>query len=92
MEYFDSRIPELLALMNEDDLLIFTADHGCDPTWHGTDHTREHIPVLLYGSQVSKQFLGKRDTFADVGQTVADYFDLPPMDYGKSIIDFHHQD
>lgn len=92
LEYFDRRIPELLSLMNEDDLLIFTADHGCDPTWQGTDHTREHIPVLLYGSQVAKQFLGKRETFADIGQTIAAYFGLSPMDYGKSIINFKHQD
>lgn len=87
LEYFDSRIPELLALMNDDDLLIFTADHGCDPTWSGTDHTREHIPVLIYGSNVPKQFLGKRQTFADVGQTVASYFELSPMDYGTSILE-----
>ncbi|MCW9710441.1 phosphopentomutase [Avibacterium sp. 21-586] len=92
LEYFDSRIPELLALMNEGDLLIFTADHGCDPTWHGTDHTREHIPVLLYGSQVPKAFLGKRETFADIGQTVATYFDLSSMDYGKAILNFDNQD
>lgn len=92
LEYFDRRIPELLSLMNEDDLLIFTADHGCDPTWQGTDHTREHIPVLLYGSQVAKQFLGKRETFADIGQTIAAYFGLSPIDYGKSIINFNHQD
>ena len=87
LEYFDSRIPELLALMNDDDLLIFTADHGCDPTWTGTDHTREHIPVLIYGSNVPKQFLGKRQTFADVGQTIASYFELSPMDYGTSILE-----
>ncbi|OOR96852.1 phosphopentomutase [Canicola haemoglobinophilus] len=87
LEYFDSRIPELLALMNDDDLLIFTADHGCDPTWSGTDHTREHIPVLIYGSNVPKQFLGKRQTFADVGQTIASYFELSPMDYGTSILE-----
>lgn len=88
LEYFDSRIPELLALVSEDDLVIFTADHGCDPTWEGTDHTREHIPVLIYGANVPKQFLGKRMTFADIGQTIASYFELSPMDYGQSILEF----
>lgn len=88
LEYFDRRIPELLELVQEDDLLIFTADHGCDPTWSGTDHTREHIPVLIYGTQVPKQFLGQRETFADIGQTVAEYFGLSPMAYGQSIAKF----
>lgn len=86
LEYFDSRLPELLALVQEDDLLIFTADHGCDPTWQGTDHTRENIPVLMYGKDVPTQFLGERETFADIGQTIAKYFELSPMPYGKSII------
>ncbi|TCP95759.1 phosphopentomutase [Cricetibacter osteomyelitidis] len=88
LEYFDCRLPELLELVNDDDLLIITADHGCDPTWHGTDHTREHIPVLLYGQNVPKTFLGKRDTFADIGQTVAAYFGLSEMDYGTAILLF----
>lgn len=87
LEYFDQRLPELLALIQDQDLLIITADHGCDPTWQGTDHTREHIPVLLYGANVPKQFLGKRETFADVGQTIANYFALSPMDYGKTLLD-----
>ncbi|MBE2893484.1 phosphopentomutase [Spirabiliibacterium falconis] len=91
LEYFDSRLPEVLKLVEEGDLLIITADHGCDPTWHGTDHTREHIPVLMYGSDVPKTFLGKRETFSDVGQTLANYFDLSPMDYGKTIIDFKQE-
>ncbi|MDD7569093.1 MAG: phosphopentomutase [[Actinobacillus] rossii] len=86
LEYFDRRLPELLALVQEDDLLIFTADHGCDPTWQGTDHTRENIPVLMYGKDVPTQFLGERETFADIGQTIAKYFELSPMPYGKSII------
>lgn len=86
LEYFDCRLPELLALMQQDDLLIITADHGCDPTWHGTDHTREQIPILLYGSAVPKQFLGKRHTFADIAQTITAYFGLSPMDYGQSIL------
>lgn len=86
LEYFDSRLPELFALMQEGDLLFFTADHGCDPTWIGSDHTRENIPVLMYGKDVPTQFLGERDTFADIGQTIAKHFELSPMPYGKSII------
>lgn len=86
LEYFDSRLPELFALMQEGDLLFFTADHGCDPTWTGSDHTRENIPVLMYGKDVPTQFLGERETFADIGQTIAKHFELSPMPYGKSII------
>jgi phosphopentomutase len=86
LEYFDERLPELLHLMQEDDLLIITADHGCDPSWEGTDHTREHIPVLAYGRGVSPGSLGKRETFADIGQSLAAFFELPPMDYGTSFI------
>lgn len=86
LEYFDSRLPELFALMQDGDLLFFTADHGCDPTWAGSDHTRENIPVLIYGKQVPTQFLGARETFADIGQTIAGHFGLSPMEYGKSII------
>lgn len=89
LEYFDSRVPELLSLVTDEDMIIFTADHGCDPTWEGTDHTREHIPVLMYGADVPKGFLGKRNTFADIGQTVAEYFGLSPMDYGQSMINFN---
>lgn len=84
LEYFDSRLPELIELMNDDDVLVITADHGCDPTWTGTDHTREHIPVLVYGVGVEPRSLGKRDTFADIGQSLAGYFGLPPMEYGVS--------
>ncbi len=52
LELFDRRLPELMSLLRDDDILILTADHGCDPTWTGTDHTREHIPVLVYGPKV----------------------------------------
>jgi len=86
LELFDRRMPELLELVKEDDIIIFTADHGCDPTWRGTEHTREHIPVLIYGPKVKPGSLGYRETFADIGQTVAKYFDLTPMDYGKSML------
>jgi phosphopentomutase len=86
LEYFDERLPELLAKLNEDDLLIITADHGCDPTWPGSDHTRENIPVIALGAGLKPGSLGKRDTFADIGQSLASYFDLPPMDYGTSFL------
>jgi phosphopentomutase len=87
LEYFDRRLPELTQQMREDDLLILCADHGCDPTWPGSDHTREHIPVLAYGAGISSGSLGRRDTFADIGQTVAAHLGLSPMDYGTSFLD-----
>ena len=59
---------------------------GCDPTWEGSDHTREHIPVLAYGAGVSAGSLGQRETFADIGRSLARFFDLTPMDYGKSFL------
>ena len=86
LEYFDARLPELLELMQDDDLLVLCADHGCDPTWQGSDHTREHIPVLAYGKMVEAGSLGLRDTFADIGQSLATHFGLSPMDYGTSFI------
>ena len=86
LEYFDKRLPELLDKLSDEDLLIITADHGCDPTWPGSDHTREHIPVIALGAGLAPGPLGKRDTFADIGQSLATYFKLPPMDYGTSFL------
>ena len=86
LEYFDERLPELIEQMADDDVMFICADHGCDPTWQGSDHTREHIPVLAYGGRVNPGALGKRETFADIGQSIATMFDLPPMDYGTSFL------
>ena len=86
LEYFDERLPEVLELMQDDDVLVLCADHGCDPTWEGTDHTREHIPVLVYGNKVQPGSLGLRETFADIGQSLASHFGLEPMDYGTSFL------
>jgi phosphopentomutase len=86
LEYFDGRLPELLDAMQTDDLLIICADHGCDPAWPGSDHTREHIPVLAFGGGVPAGFLGARDSFADIGQSLARFFNLSPMAYGRSFL------
>jgi phosphopentomutase len=86
LEYFDQRLPELLEQMQDDDILVICADHGCDPTWPGSDHTREHIPVLVYGAGVQAGPLGKRESFADIGQSLAGFFKLAPMDYGTSFL------
>jgi phosphopentomutase len=86
LEYFDKRLPELIEQLEDDDLLIISADHGCDPSWPGTDHTREHIPVLVYSKTLAPGSLGKRKTFADIGQSLASYFHLPAMDYGNSFL------
>ncbi|WGO84067.1 phosphopentomutase [Arsenophonus apicola] len=85
LELFDRRLPEMLELIENDDVLIITADHGCDPTWPGTDHTRENIPILIYGPKIKPGALGHRQTFADIGQTIAQFFGLSPMAYGKTL-------
>lgn len=86
LEYFDSRLPEIYELLGEDDLLILTADHGCDPSWEGTDHTRERVPVLAYGAGLEAGSLGRRKSFADIGQSIATYFGLEAMEYGESFV------
>ncbi len=86
LEYFDSRLPEFFAQMSDDDLLLLTSDHGCDPTWPGNDHTREFVPVLAYHNHIKSINLAQRNSFADLGQTLAELFKLEAMDYGKSFL------
>ena len=86
LEVFDERLPELMDLLQDDDVMIITADHGCDPTWPGSDHTREYVPVLVYGNRVGATSLGRRASFADIGQSLATFFGLAPMQYGKSFM------
>lgn len=84
LEYFDSRLPGILPLLKEDDVVFITADHGNDPAFKGTDHTREQVPVLMFGKNIRPRNLGQRDTYADLGQTAADFLDIPPLNSGKS--------
>ncbi|MBB3229215.1 phosphopentomutase [Halomonas stenophila] len=86
LEALDARLPELLERLAPDDLLVLTADHGCDPTWTGSDHTREHVPVLAVGAGLAAGSLGARESFADIGQSLAEHFGLPPMDDGESFL------
>ena len=74
LEEFDAWLPKLYAQMTDEDILIVDADHGCDPTFKGTDHTREYIPILMYGKGLKQGTdLGTRPTFADIGKTVEEY-------------------
>jgi phosphopentomutase len=82
----DSVLPQLLAAVREEDLVIFTADHGNDPTTPSTDHSREVVPVLAFGPRVRPVPLGRRTTFADIGQTVADYLGSEPLAAGTSFL------
>ncbi len=87
LEAYDQRLPELLNRLNDDDLLIITADHGNDPVHHGTDHTREYVPLLVYHTNIDKgQKLPIRKTFADVGATVADNFNITLPENGQSFL------
>jgi phosphopentomutase len=84
LEAFDARLPDLRALLRPGDLAILTADHGNDPTWAGTDHTREHVPILAFGPEIKARDLGRRSTYADIGETVATHLGLPARGPGHS--------
>ncbi len=88
LTYFDTRLPEICAKMREDDILMITADHGCDPGYmQTTDHTREYVPLMLYGEKVKPLDYGTRETFADIGATVLQYFNIVPAFAGKDILE-----
>jgi phosphopentomutase len=76
LEGFDDWLPKLADELRLGDLVIITADHGCDPTWHGTDHTREQVPILAFGPSLPAAPIGHRETFADVAAAVAKHLDI----------------
>lgn len=87
LAYFDERLPEILSKMKKDDVLMITADHGCDPAFtKTTDHTREYIPLVMYGQNITPGSLGTRKTFADIGATVLDYLGVEGSVEGESLI------
>jgi phosphopentomutase len=86
LEAFDARLPGLRARLRPGDLALITADHGCDPTWKGTDHTREVVPMLWFGPGVAPRDLGRRQTFADMGQTIARHLGLSPLAHGEDCL------
>lgn len=87
LEAFDARLPELHAVLRPGDLAVITADHGCDPSFRGTEHTREHVPVLFFGPAAPAGSGGVRDSFADLGQTVARHLGLEALDFGQVLFE-----
>lgn len=86
LEAFDARLPQLLDALRPGDLLALSADHGCDPTWPGSDHTRERVPLLAFGPGLAPRALGRRDSFADLGQGIATHLGLPPLAAGRCFL------
>lgn len=87
ISYFDSKLPEMMSKLRDDDILMITADHGCDPGYTvSTDHSREYTPFMMYGKNVEAKNLHTRDTFADIAATVLDYFDIKPEFAGTSML------
>jgi len=85
LEYFDNKLPVIMENMKDTDMLIITADHGNDPSTPSTDHSREYIPVLIYGKQVKQNVnIGVRETYADIGKTILDVLNMPLVQEGKS--------
>jgi phosphopentomutase len=86
LEAFDAQLPRLQAALRPGDLLVLTADHGCDPTFRGTDHTRECVPVLAFGPGIAPGAIGARESFADIGQSIAVHLGLPRLGHGRSFL------
>lgn len=88
LEYFDSKLPDIFNAMKDTDILVITADHGNDPSTPGTDHSREYIPILIYGKQIKENInIGTRETYADISATLLDIFNMEKLKYGKSFKD-----
>ncbi|MBK8515588.1 MAG: phosphopentomutase [Saprospiraceae bacterium] len=88
LEEFDNYLPDMIKTLHDDDLLIITADHGNDPTWDGTDHTREYIPILIYGSMINPGMdIGIRNSFSDIAASVADFLGIEFETVGLSFMD-----
>lgn len=88
LEEMDKRIPEILDAMKDGDIIIFTADHGNDPTYKGSDHTREYIPIVIYGKQIKNNInIGTRKSFADIATTISHIFEMPSTGKGESFKD-----
>lgn len=86
LQQFDNRLPEIIDMMDEDDVLIINSDHGCDPSTESTDHSREYIPILIYGNRIKSVNLGIRKTFADIGATVCELLGVDKIKNGESFL------
>jgi phosphopentomutase len=86
LEKFDAQLPRLMTQLKEGDVVIITADHGCDPTFPGSDHTREHIPILAFGPGIQGDSVGIRESFSDIGQSIAKHLGINPLAYGHSFL------
>jgi phosphopentomutase len=84
LEAFDARLPEIDAVLGPGDLCLVTADHGNDPTWHGTEHTREQVPILGFGPGIIPRDVGRRASFADIGAEIARHLGLPALGSGRA--------
>ena len=86
LEAFDRRLAEINRRLKPGDMVLMTADHGCDPTWRGTDHTRERVPIMAFGPGIRSRDIGIRSTYADIGETVAAHLGIPAGQHGRSFL------
>jgi phosphopentomutase len=86
LQELDARLPEFLAKMKDGDLAVITADHGCDPTTAGSDHTREHIPMIFFGPGIAPRALPVSGTFSDIGATLATHLGVKPLSNGTPLL------